>query len=153
MTRLLITCLLTVTLLTACSTKPVTPEQEYFADLYLRSEFTWWQALEENKLIVNEQSAHLELTFKVIVDGNPYHLKIADKNWSQNKNCGFISNQQKHITLGQWMPINCNFNGDISEPLLGAFVLKPQVSGEYKIQLSLQQNGKGAIRVLSPNSF
>jgi hypothetical protein len=129
---LMITTLLMITILSACASKP----KDERTGLYLRSEFTWWEAQRayEFKIKPDGQSY---LIATIVPDGNKYHLKIADKAWSADLNCGPTDVRDTELKLDEWLPLNCQYDAQKNKitPLNNAFTFKPKVAGEFKFSL------------------
>lgn len=135
-------------LLTACASKP----SDNYSDLYLRSEFTYWEAQKRFKFSSSNPDAILAnkvLIADVVADGNPYHLKVADKLWSKDKNCGFKLNGSSKLILNQWLELECHYDYNLlkTTPVVNPIKFEPRVSGKYKFELKMSTNGPVALRV------
>lgn len=143
--KLLITFIIAFTLLGCASS-----ENDSYGSLYLRSEFTYWQATDLYKFKQNEEKNALYLRALIKADGNPYHFKIADKKWSQDRNCGYSSITNKKVKLNQWVELECNYNysKESTMPITRALEFDPIVSGEFVFELAINKDGRASkIRV------
>lgn len=136
---------LTVLVVTGCSTTP----KDNYENLYLRSEFTWWEAKPEFKFNRIEDSTDKQITAKIEADGNPYHIKVADDAWSKDKNCGYKYKKDREMVLNKWLELECNydFNKLNTTPIQKPFELKPVSTGEYKFKLRMTTKGPSHIKV------
>lgn len=136
---------ITLLLLLGCQSSP----KDMYADMYLRSEFTWWEARPEFKFKTIQESTNKQVTAKIEADGNPYHLKIADRAWSQNKNCGYNNVKDKVVTLDSWIELSCTYNFEKlnATPIQKPFEFKPTVSGTYKFSLKMTLQGPSHLMI------
>ncbi len=133
-----ICCLLVLPILLAgCMTTP----KEQATGMYLRSEFTWWEA-RPNFEFIKLENGRVMMDANIVPDGKPYHLKIADKSWSADKNCGPGKHTNITVELGVWLDLNCHYDAknDQVTPLKGAFIFKPPQPANYQFEIK-QTNG------------
>lgn len=123
-------------------------------NLYLRSEFTYWEAKEEYQFKqASSRNKDVESYFvvesEIVADGNPYHLKIADKSWSKNNNCGYRSVESKDVILGEWIELQCDydFEKEYMTPIQRPLDFLPKDTGKYRFTLRINQDAKRYLRV------
>ncbi|WP_102794799.1 hypothetical protein [Bowmanella denitrificans] len=94
--------------LAACATRPGIPEPEQVKDLYLRGVFTWWEA-DENYKMQRLSDTQFKGEAELIADGQPYDFRIADANWSNGANCGYLTKTADElIVLDKPVQADCN---------------------------------------------
>lgn len=128
---LITTLMLSTFLLASCATKSKLTDTNW----YLKSEFTWWEARPEYLLQLNKEQDVYQLAFSLTPDGEAYHLKIADKNWSIGKNCGAPKNKVNVVTLNKWFPVYCDPQSDPITPLNNSYRFQPIDSSLYFIKV------------------
>lgn len=110
-------------------------------DWYLRSEFTFWEAKDNYKFRLTNKDHDsypniktYVLVTEILADGNPYHIKIADKEWSYDKNCGYESPTQTSLGLDTWLALNCSydFKNDYITPIKTPIKFKPLKTAKYQ---------------------
>ncbi|MDU0112213.1 hypothetical protein RT723_04210 [Psychrosphaera aquimarina] len=143
--------LILVSILMACSSKP----KDMYSDLYLRSEFTWWEAKSEYKFKPIADTTNKIVTTKIEADGNPYHIKVADKQWSKNKNCGYKKIEDRKVVLGKWLELDCTYDFEKlnSTPIQKPLELKPKETGYYTFILKMSTTGPSHIQINKVESF
>lgn len=145
MKRTLITLLLTTVLASCASTSPIKTD----TDWYLRSEFTWWEAKGQYKLRPQGEQALMVTEFDVAPDGTVFHLKIADRQWSKNRNCGMVEASENEIRLSTWYPLLCDYDRDEMTPLYKAYHFYPAEKGRYQLQVKFTEGRPSAMQVLA----
>jgi hypothetical protein len=126
-------------LLSGCATNVIdsfTKEQNYDG-LYLRGVFSWWEADEKYKLVERSDRVY-STSIELIADGQPYDFKFADVNWTPGMNCGYASESDKVIVVGDSVRSNCD---TIDEN----FRFTPTETGTF--QFIINFNGFGAPKV------
>ena len=141
MKKIIITML--IVMLSACASTSKTSSDKA---LYLRADFTYWEAREEFKFKLNEESQIKYLTTNIKYDGNPYSFLIADKGWSENSNCGFTQTKFQRIKQAVWIPLNCSYDKEknIATPILKPFKFNPKRNGKFQFEIKLDGQGKPA---------
>jgi hypothetical protein len=126
--------------LSACSSMPTEvfsgASSQQLVDplrLYLRGEFSWWDAVEEYRLKQVSDKSVYSVNVNLLADGQPYKFKFADEHWSEYANCG-ISEENNIVQLGSVYRLDCNTLSSKS-----AFVFKPEKNGTYTFSLSLSE--------------
>jgi hypothetical protein len=116
---------------------------------YLRADFTYWEANPAFAFSLNQEASIMQLKNKVIYDGNPYQLVIADKGWSADKNCGYNSAKDRVITLNQWVNLQCHYDKAtyIDTPIQRPFEFKPKHTGEYLFEVKLVNGAPAQLRI------
>ena len=124
--------------LSACAS---TSKKDSDKTLYLRADFTYWEAREEFKFKLNEESQIKYLTANIKYDGNPYSLLIADKGWGENSNCGFTEVKYQKIKQAVWIPLNCNYDKEKNQatPILKPFKFNPKRNGKFQFEIKLDE--------------
>lgn len=137
--------LIIVTVLAACSSTP----KDMYSDLYLRSEFTWWEAKPEFMFKTIEESTGKIVTTKIEADGNPYHIKVADMQWSKYKNCGYKNSEDRIVVLDKWIELDCTYDFEAlnSTPIQKPLKLKPSQTGIYTFILKMTTTGPSHIKI------
>ncbi len=118
-------------------------KKEADVDLYLRADFTYWEANPAYKFKASQQAGISFAMADIIYDGNPYKFVIADKAWSENKNCGYLDSSNRQIIYNQWVELDCSYNADKNAvtPIQRPFELLPQGSGKYLFELKSNEQG------------
>jgi hypothetical protein len=134
-----------ILVLSGCSSTP----KDKYSDLYLRSEFTWWEAKPEFKFKTIKDSIDKSVTAKIEADGNSYHIKVADNQWSQDKNCGYKNPEDRVIELNKWIELECSYDFDklSSTPIQKPLEIKPSKTSFYTFTLKMTVNGPSHIKV------
>lgn len=116
-------------------------QQDNSSDMYLRSEFTWWEAKPEFKFSRVKNSTNKAIKAKIQADGSAYHIKIADKTWSKYRNCGYKNNVDRIIKLDKWLELECTYDFEKlnTTPIQKPFSLKPKKTGFYTFTLKMNQ--------------
>ena len=108
---------------TGCAVTKLNDEDNW----YLRSEFTWWEANAQHRF--ESTSGGHELVTTITSDGQPYHLKVADRMWSNGKNCGLNDSANTELRLNKWLQLNCGSSDNNVQslmPLKGAITFRPE---------------------------
>ena len=131
--------------ITACSST----SKDKYSDLYLRSEFTWWEAKPEFRFETIKDSTDKSVTTKIVADGSAYHIKVADSQWSKDKNCGYKNSKDRAITLNKWIELECTYDFEKlnSTPIQQPLQLNPKNTGVYTFTLKMSINGPSHIKV------
>lgn len=134
-----------IIMLTSCSSTP----KDNYSDLYLRSEFTWWETRPAFKFKTIKDSIDKSVTTKIEADGNAYHIKIADSQWSQDKNCGYKNKEDRVVVLNKWIELECSYDFEKlnSTPIQKPLELKPIETSFYTFTLKMTVNGPSHIKV------
>ena len=108
---------------------------------FLRSEFSWWEAKRVYEFKVTSEN-RAEVNVELQNDGNPYHLKVADKAWSSGKNCGVYNGKSNSIKLGEVTQLTCPIlsKEEMLMPLAGAIKFTPTINTKYKFIIYMQNN-------------
>jgi hypothetical protein len=116
-------------------------QQDNASDMYLRSEFTWWEAKPEFKFSPIKDSTNKIIKTKIQADGNAYHIKIADKTWSKYRNCGYKNNADRIIKLDKWLELECTYDFEKlnTTPIQKPFSLKPNKTQVYTFTLKMTE--------------
>ncbi len=140
-------CALSTLIVSGCSTFNNNKNLE--TGLFIRSEFTWWEARKafEFKMISDTEA---KVITELKPDGKPYNIKIADKAWSNLKNCGNAPQESNKIILNTWKRLDCNYqNADKIAPLNQAITFSPPEAGHYSFVITLD-NGLPIKLIISP---
>lgn len=124
--------LLSFTFLSACSSTSI----PYINDsakldrvMYLRGVFNWWEADDSFKLIKQPDGSYMT-SVELIADGQPYDFKIADANWSQGFNCGYLhKSNDEVVTLNRLLKADCNTTAN-------NFKFTPKQTGSYSFYVN-----------------
>lgn len=124
---------------TACS---IMPKKDKPTDLYLRADFTYWEAKPEFKFKRNKDTGIQFLTADIKYDGNPYLLLVADKNWSENNNCGYKTGFTTELKPIEWTPLSCSYDyvKQSITPIQKPFKFDPKTSGRFLFELKSDVN-------------
>jgi hypothetical protein len=104
-------------LLSGCATNVIDSfiKEKSYDGLYLRGVFFLWGADEKYKLIELSDNVY-STTIELIADGQPYDFKFADSNWTPGLNCGYASESDKVIVIGDTVNSNCEAADDNFRP-------------------------------------
>jgi len=125
-----------VSLLTACSSQiqmpdmsDVLPSQELDKTMYLRGDFTLWDA-EPQYQFAQVAPAIYQANVKFSTPGKVYEFKIADADFSEGYNCGFSENEPEgqSLVLGQPVTADCN-------TIYNYFSFTPAIKGSYIVSI------------------
>ncbi len=100
-------------LLTACTSQisinDVLPQQELDRSIYLRGDFTLWDAEPQYQFKQVGPSLY-QAQVKFSTPGKVYEFKIADADFSEGFNCGYSDSQPsgQSLTLGQSTRADCS---------------------------------------------
>ena len=126
-------------LFSGCATNVIDSfiKEQRFDGLYLRGVFSWWEADEKYKLIELSEQVY-STSIELIADGQPYDFKFADANWTPGMNCGYASESDKVIVVGDSVRSNCETTDE-------NFRFTPTETGTF--QFTIDFNGFGAPEV------
>ena len=119
--------------LTACTTQisfdDVLPQQELDRTLYLRGDFSLWDA-ETQYQFIQVGPALYQAQVKFSSPGKVYEFKIADADFSEGYNCGYSDAQPagQKLTLGQTALADCN-------TIYNYFSYTPAIKGTYIVSI------------------
>ncbi len=125
-----------VSLLTACSSQiqmpdmsDVLPSQELDKTMYLRGDFTLWDA-EPQYQFTQVAPAIYQANVKFSTPGKVYEFKIADADFSEGYNCGFSESypEGQSLVLGQPVTADCN-------TIYNYFSFTPAIKGSYIVSI------------------
>ena len=122
-----------VGLLTACTSQvsinDVLPQQELDKTIYLRGDFTLWDA-EPQYQFMPVGGALYQAEVKFSTPGKVYEFKIADADFSEGYNCGYSDSQPagQKLTLGQSVLADCN-------TIYNYFSYTPAIKGTYIVSI------------------
>lgn len=140
----LIWVLSSLVLLSACVSKPDVDDSNW----YVRSEFTWWEARKEFVLKPTDEVSIREVEFDLTPDGSAFHLKFADRLWSVDKNCGAPAATKRNLVrIGQWHPLDCNYQGEKIMPLDHSYKFLPAQSSRYRIEVKFINSRPTAFKI------
>ncbi len=120
-------------LLTACTSQisinDVLPQQELDRTIYLRGDFTLWDA-EPQYQFAPVGPALYQAQVKFSTPGKVYEFKIADADFSEGYNCGYSDAQPagQSLTLGQPAIADCN-------TIYNYFSFTPAIKGTYIVSI------------------
>ncbi len=126
-------------LLSGCATNVIDSfiKEQNYDGLYLRGVFSWWEADEKYKLVELSDQVY-STSIELIADGQPYDFKFADANWTPGMNCGYASESDKVIVVGDSVRSNCETTDE-------NFRFTPTETGTF--QFTIDFNGFGAPKV------
>ncbi|WP_213611854.1 hypothetical protein [Pseudoalteromonas sp.] len=125
-----------VALLTGCSSQiqmpdisDVLPGQELDRTMYLRGDFTLWDA-EPQYQFKQVGPALYQAQVRFSTPGKVYEFKIADADFSEGFNCGYSDAQPsgQSLTLGQSTRADCN-------TIYNYFSYTPAIKGTYIVSI------------------
>ncbi|TMO05014.1 hypothetical protein [Pseudoalteromonas sp. S558] len=120
-------------LLTACTSQisinDVLPQQELDRTIYLRGDFTLWDAEPQYKFAPVGPALY-QAQVKFSTPGKVYEFKIADADFSEGYNCGYSDSQPagQSLTLGQPAIADCN-------TIYNYFSFTPAIKGTYIVSI------------------
>ncbi|MDA8622176.1 hypothetical protein N9L48_05965 [Psychrosphaera sp.] len=120
---------------------------------FLRSEFSWWEAKRVYEFKATSEN-RAEILVELQNDGNPYHLKVADKAWSSGKNCGVYNGKSNSIKLDEAIQLSCPIlnKEDMLMPLAGAIKFTPPLNTKYKFIIYMQDNKPVSLSIKLANT-
>ncbi|SFC49790.1 hypothetical protein [Pseudoalteromonas denitrificans] len=131
--------------ITACSSTDSFEENavsktDIMTPIYLRGNFNTWEAQPEYQLKkINKDILQTKVKFSTA--GETYEFKIADKNWSQGLNCGYMSEElDQFIESGIPVQANCN-------SIYNYFSFTPYESGWYQVSINFRQKTKPLVTI------
>ncbi|MBG9993196.1 hypothetical protein [Pseudoalteromonas sp. NZS37] len=132
-------------LLTACTSQisinDVLPQQELDRTIYLRGDFTLWDA-EPQYQFAPVGPALYQAQVKFSTSGKVYEFKIADADFSEGYNCGYSDAQPagQSLTLGQPAIADCN-------TIYNYFSFTPAIKGTYIVSIDYSDYDKPQVTI------
>lgn len=132
-------------LLTACTSQisinDVLPQQELDRTIYLRGDFTLWDA-EPQYQFAPVGPALYQAEVKFSTPGKVYEFKIADADFSEGYNCGYSDAQPagQSLTLGQPAIADCN-------TIYNYFSFTPAIKGTYIVSIDYSDYDKPQVTI------
>ncbi|WP_282131634.1 hypothetical protein [Pseudoalteromonas aliena] len=132
-------------LLTACTSQisinDVLPQQELDKTIYLRGDFTLWDA-EPQYQFAPVGPALYQAQVKFSTPGKVYEFKIADADFSEGYNCGYSDSQPagQSLTLGQPAIADCN-------TIYNYFSFTPAIKGTYIVSIDYSDYDKPQVTI------
>ncbi len=132
-------------LLTACTSQisinDVLPQQELDRTIYLRGDFTLWDA-EPLYQFAPVGPALYQAQVKFSTPGKVYEFKIADADFSEGYNCGYSDAQPagQSLTLGQPAIADCN-------TIYNYFSFTPAIKGTYIVSIDYSDYDKPQVTI------
>ncbi|MBE3671593.1 hypothetical protein [Pseudoalteromonas distincta] len=132
-------------LLTACTSQisinDVLPQQELDRTIYLRGDFTLWDA-EPQYQFASVGPALYQAEVKFSTPGKVYEFKIADADFSEGYNCGYSDAQPagQSLTLGQPALADCN-------TIYNYFSYTPAIKGTYIVSIDYSDYDKPQVTI------
>lgn len=132
-------------LLTACTSQisidDVLPQQELDRPMYLRGDFTLWDA-EPQYQFEQVGPALYQAQVKFSTPGKVYEFKIADADFSEGFNCGYSDTQPagQQLTLGQPTLADCN-------TIYNYFSYTPAIKGTYVVSIDYRKYDKPQVTI------
>ncbi|GAB0111935.1 MULTISPECIES: hypothetical protein [Pseudoalteromonas] len=132
-------------LLTACTSQisinDVLPQQELDRTIYLRGDFTLWDA-EPQYQFAPVGPALYQAQVKFSTPGKVYEFKIADADFSEGYNCGYSDSQPagQSLTLGQPAIADCN-------TIYNYFSFTPAIKGTYIVSIDYSDYDKPQVTI------
>ncbi|MBE0358072.1 MULTISPECIES: hypothetical protein [Pseudoalteromonas] len=132
-------------LLTACTSQisinDVLPQQELDKTIYLRGDFTLWDA-EPQYQFAPVGPALYQAQVKFSSPGKVYEFKIADADFSEGYNCGYSDAQPagQSLTLGQSAIADCN-------TIYNYFSFTPAIKGTYIVSIDYSDYDKPQVTI------
>ena len=132
-------------LLTACTSQisinDVLPQQELDRTIYLRGDFTLWDA-EHQYQFAPVGPALYQAQVKFSTPGKVYEFKIADVDFSEGYNCGYSDAQPagQSLTLGQPAIADCN-------TIYNYFSFTPAIKGTYIVSIDYSDYDKPQVTI------
>jgi hypothetical protein len=125
--------------LSGCATNVIDGliKEHNYDGLYLRGVFSWWEADEKYKLVELSDQVY-STSIELIADGQPYDFKFADSNWTPGMNCGYASESDRVIVVGDAVRSNCETTDE-------NFRFTPTETGTF--QFTIDFSGFGAPKV------
>lgn len=141
------------TFLFACAQPKVIQEQDL--GMYLRADFTYWEARASYRFKLNVERGVEFLAPYIKYDGQPYQFVVADRAWSADRNCGFKNRSDRALKYNEWVALDCNYDAEKNSvtPIQKPFEFLPKGSGKYLFELKLgEANQPTHIRVSAMKS-
>jgi len=132
-------------LLTACTSQisinDVLPQQELDRTIYLRGDFTLWDA-EPQYQFAPVGPALYQAQVKFSSPGKVYEFKIADADFSEGYNCGYSDAQPEgqSLALGQPAIADCN-------TIYNYFSFTPAIKGTYIVSIDYSDYDKPQVTI------
>lgn len=135
-----LTIALLLSTLSACASRPSLPEQEQIQDLYLRGVFTWWEA-DENYKMQRLSETLFKGEAELIADGQPYDFRIADAQWSEGSNCGYLQkDNDEQVKLGKPVKASCDMTNN-------NFKFTPSETGLYEFYIDFSHSAHPQVTI------
>ena len=134
-----------VGLLSACTSQisinDVLPQQELDRSIYLRGDFTLWDA-EPQYQFKQVGPALYQAQVRFSTPGKVYEFKIADADFSEGFNCGYSDTQPtgQQLTLGQPTLADCN-------TIYNYFSYTPAIKGTYIVSIDYRKYDKPKVTI------
>lgn len=135
MKKILLLTFVTV-MLSACSNTvtidDVAPVEQVKKQLYLRGDFSLWDA-QDNYRLEKVAPAIYETKIKFSTANKRYEFKIADADWSDGYNCGYLDEGlDKNIEQGLPVQANCT-------SVYNYFSFTPSEAGWYTVSINFKR--------------
>jgi len=115
--------------------------EKNYDGLYLRGVFSWWEADEKYKLVELSDQVY-STSIELIADGQPYDFKFADASWTPGMNCGYASESDKIIVVGDSVRSSCETTDE-------NFRFTPKETGTFQFIIDFAGFGAPKVTVLS----
>jgi hypothetical protein len=127
--------------LSGCATNVIDSfiKEHNYDGLYLRGVFSWWEADEKYKLVELSDRVY-STSIELIADGQPYDFKFADSNWTPGTNCGYASESDKIIVVGEPVRSNCVTTDE-------NFRFTPTETGRFKFTIDFNRFGAPKVSI------
>ncbi|OUS69304.1 hypothetical protein B5G52_17285 [Pseudoalteromonas sp. A601] len=138
-----------VSLLTACSSQvqlpsidDVLPSKELDKTMYLRGDFTLWDA-EPQYQFEQVAPAIYQANVKFSTPGKVYEFKIADADFSEGYNCGYseAAPAGQSLVLGQAAIADCN-------TIYNYFSFTPAIKGSYIVSIDYRNYDEPKVTII-----
>ena len=138
-----VTMAMLVSLLSGCATNVIDNfiKEKHYDGLYLRGVFSWWEADEKYKLVELSDRVY-STSIELIADGQPYDFKFADANWTPGMNCGYASESDRMIVVGDTVKSNCDTTDE-------NFRFTPTETGTFKFIIDFSGFGAPKVSIIA----
>lgn len=138
-----VTMAMLVSLLSGCATNVIDNfiKEKNYDGLYLRGVFSWWEADEKYKLVELSDRVY-STSIELIADGQPYDFKFADANWTPGMNCGYASESDRMIVVGDTVKSNCDTTDE-------NFRFTPTETGTFKFIIDFSGFGAPKVSIIA----
>lgn len=128
-------------LLSGCATNVIDNfiKEQNYDGLYLRGVFSWWEADEKYKLMEVSDGIY-STSIELIADGQPYDFKFADANWTPGMNCGYASNSDRIIKVGDSVRSDCETTDE-------NFQFTPEETGTFEFTIDFSGFGAPSVSI------